>query len=212
VVTLLLALAWKLTPLGDIAGTDEVIGWFREVSGTFWAPVAIVFAHLVASIVMFPRPLLTIAAVVAFGMVWGFAYSMLGVLISAAAGWYAGKLFDEKRIKRMAGPRLAPMTRMLKKEGLISITLLRLLPVAPFTVESVVAGALRVKLWHLVVGTALGMLPGMLGTTILGDQLAAAITHGREINRWVVVGAIAAMLALFFFTHRVYKRMQAELS
>jgi len=79
-------------------------------------------------------------------------------------------------------------------------------------VESVVAGALRVKLWHLVVGTALGMLPGMLGTTILGDQLAAAITHGREINRWVVVGAIAAMLALFFFTHRVYKRMQAELS
>jgi phospholipase D1/2 len=210
VVTALLALVWKFTPLADMAGTDEVIGWFRGVSGTFWAPLAIVFAHLVASIVMFPRPLLTIAAVVAFGMVWGFAYSMLGVLISAAAGWYAGRLFDEKRIKRMAGPRLAPMTRMLKKEGLIAVTLVRLLPVAPFTVESVVAGALRVKLWHLVVGTALGMLPGMLGTTILGDQLAAAITQGRQINHWIIVGAVAAMLALFFFTHRWYKRMEAE--
>jgi phospholipase D1/2 len=210
VVTALLALVWKFTPLADMAGTDEVIGWFRGVSGTFWAPLAIVFAHLVASIVMFPRPLLTIAAVVAFGMVWGFAYSMLGVLISAAAGWYAGRLFDEKRIKRMAGPRLAPMTKMLKKEGLIAVTLVRLLPVAPFTVESVVAGALRVKLWHLVVGTALGMLPGMLGTTILGDQLAAAITQGREINHWIIVGAVAAMLALFYFTHRWYKRMEAD--
>ena len=212
VVTILLALLWKLTPLADMAGPDEVIGWFRGFSGSFWAPAAIIFAHLVASIVMFPRPLLTIAAVVAFGMVAGFAYSMIGVLISAAAGWYAGKLFDEKRIKRMAGPRLAPMTRMLKKEGLIACTLLRLLPVAPFTVESVVAGALRVKLWHLLAGTFLGMLPGMLGTTILGDQLAAAFSGDREMNRWVIAGAVTAMLALFFFTHRWYKRMEAEFS
>src|SRR5687767_1947924 len=103
VVTIILALIWKLTPLAEMAGPDEVIGWFRGLSGSLWAPVAIVFAHLIASIVMFPRPLLTIAAVVAFGMVWGFAYSMLGVLISAGAGWYAGRLFDENRIKRMAG-------------------------------------------------------------------------------------------------------------
>ena len=212
VVTILLAAAWKFTPLADMAGPRDVIGWFRGFSGSFWAPVAIVFAHLVASIVMFPRPLLTIAAVVAFGMVAGFAYSMIGVLISAAAGWYAGKLFDENRIKRMAGPRLAPMRRMLKKEGLIACTLMRLLPVAPFTVESVVAGALRVKLWHLLAGTFLGMLPGMLGTTILGDQLAAAFTEDREMNRWVIVGAVAAMLALFYFTHRWYKRMEAEFS
>lgn len=211
-VTLVLALVWRFTPLADMAGPDEVIGWFRGVRGTWWAPVAIVLAHLAASIVMFPRPLLTIAAVVAFGMWWGFAYSMLGVTISAAAGWYAGRLFDEQRIKRMAGPRLAPIRRMLKKEGLVAVTLVRLLPVAPFTVESVVAGAIRVKLWHLLAGTALGMLPGMLGTTILGDQLAAVFTEGRELNLWIVAGALGAMLALFFFTHRVYKRMEAEFS
>jgi uncharacterized membrane protein YdjX (TVP38/TMEM64 family) len=211
-VTIVLALVWKVTPLGEMAGAEEVIGWFREFRGSFWAPVAIIFAHLIASIVMFPRPLLTIAAVVAFGMWWGFAYSMVGVLISAAAGWYAGRMFDENRIKRMAGPRLAPMRRMLKKEGLIAVTLLRLLPVAPFTVESVVAGALRVKLWHLLAGTFLGMLPGMIGTTVLGDQLAAAFTEGREINRWVIVGAVAAMLALFYFTGRWYKRMEAQFS
>ena len=212
VLTIALALVWRYTPLADMATPRDVIGWFRGVSGTVWAPVAIIAAHLIASIVMFPRPLLTIAAVVAFGMWWGFAYSMIGVLISAAAGWYAGRLFDEKRIKRMAGPRLQPITRMLKKEGLIACTLVRLLPVAPFTVESVVAGALRVKLWHLLTGTALGMLPGMIGTTVLGDQIAAAFTEGREMNRWIIAGAIAAMLALFYVTHRIWKRMEAELN
>jgi hypothetical protein len=52
----------------------------------------------------------------------------------------------------------------------------------------------------------------MLGTTILGDQLAAVFTEDRKLNVWIVAGVLGAMLALFFVTHRVYKRMEAELS
>lgn len=209
-VAVVLALLWRFTPLAEMAQPGDVIGWFRETRGTWWAPVAIVFAHLLASVVMFPRPLLTIAAVVAFGPLLGFTYSLLGVLISAAGGYYAGRLLDERRVKRMAGPRLQPLSRMLRKQGLMAVTLIRLLPVAPFTVESVVAGALRVKLWHLLVGTAIGMLPGMLGTTVLGDQLAAVFTDDRDLNKWVVIGVAVAMAALFWYSHHWYKRLEAQ--
>ena len=40
------------------------------------------------------------------------------------------------------------MIEVLKqKHGLIAMTLLRLVPLAPFAVESIVAGAIRMKLW-----------------------------------------------------------------
>jgi uncharacterized membrane protein YdjX (TVP38/TMEM64 family) len=61
--------------------------------------------------------------------------------------------------------------------------------VAPFTVESIVAGALRIKWTDLALGTLFGMAPGMLGTSFIGDQVGAAITTGRQFNVWIVVAA-----------------------
>ena len=52
---------------------------------------------------------------------------------------------------------------------------------------------MRLKLWHLAVGTAIGMLPGTLTATIFGDQLERALSGGR-INWWIV-GTCAAVLA-----------------
>ena len=79
-------------------------------------------------------------------------------------------------VRRLAGPKLDRMIEVLKKHGLLAMTLLRLVPLAPFAVESIVAGAIRMKLWHVVVGTAIGMLPGTLAATIFGDQLETALT------------------------------------
>ena len=66
-VTIVLALLWRYTPLRETVSFGDVIAWFRGARGTWWGPVAIVLAHLAASVVMFPRPILTIAAVLAFG-------------------------------------------------------------------------------------------------------------------------------------------------
>ena len=70
------------------------------------------------------------------------------------------------------------------------MTLLRLVPLAPFAVESIVAGAIRMKLWHVVLGTAIGLLPGTLATTVFGDAAsrrrsaaAAASTGGSSAAR-----------------------------
>ena len=59
----------------------------------------------------------------------------------------------------MAGRKLNDIIHVLRRRGLIAITALRLVPLAPFTVEGVVAGAVGIKLWHFMVGTAIGMLP-----------------------------------------------------
>ena len=74
------------------------------------------------------------------------------------------------------------------------MTLLRLVPLAPFAVESIVAGAIRMKLWHVVVGTAIGLLPGTLTTTVFGDAIETATGSG-PVNWWLVGGAAACRRA-----------------
>ena len=66
------------------------------------------------------------------------------------------------------------------------MTALRLVPIAPFLVEGVVAGAARVKLSDFMIGTALGMLPGTLTSTVFGDQLQVWLEDPSRINYWLI--------------------------
>ena len=168
----------------------------------------ILAAYTPASVTMFPRPLITLAAVVAFGPWLGFVYSMSGILLAAIAGYYAGRLIDRDAVRRIAGDRLNRLTHALQARGLLAVTAVRLVPVAPFAVESIVAGAIRIKLWHLVVGTFLGMLPGTLTTTVFGDQIETALHDPSRINYWLVGGVVAAFALLTLAVHRWFARME----
>jgi uncharacterized membrane protein YdjX (TVP38/TMEM64 family) len=71
-------------------------------------------------------------------------------------------------------------------------------------------GAMRVKLWHFVPGTFIGMLPGMLATTVLSDQLAAALEDRTRVNFWMIAAAILALVALAIFSQRYMRRSGAH--
>jgi uncharacterized membrane protein YdjX (TVP38/TMEM64 family) len=163
---------------------------------------------------MFPRPLITLAGVIAFGPWQGFAYAVAGVVASAVVTYYLGRRMKRDTVRRLAGRKLDRMVEVLKKHGLLAMTLLRLVPIAPFAVEGIVAGAVRLKLWQLVGGTALGMLPGTLAATIFGDQLESALSGASGMNWWVI-GALAVAFAVGIvgvrrWFNRMARRMSAD--
>jgi uncharacterized membrane protein YdjX (TVP38/TMEM64 family) len=160
---------------------------------------------------MFPRPLITLAAVVAFGPWLGFLYALIGIVTSAAVTYYVGRRMRRDTVRRLAGPKLDRIVAVLKKHGLVAMTLLRLVPLAPFAVEGMVAGAVRLKLWHLLVGTAIGMLPGTLAATLFGDQIETALSGGG-INWWVIGAALALLGGGAIAVKRWFGRMSARIS
>ena len=81
---------------------------------------------------------------------------------------------------------------------------------APFAIECMFCGALRTRLWHVLVGAAIGNAPGILATTLLGHQIAAALSHERELNRWIVAVAVLIMVAMAWGTRLWWKRMQSQ--
>lgn len=202
----LLAAAWRFTPLRELVTAEKVIAWAHAFGAQWWAPLVVMLAYTPACFVMFPRPLITLAAVVGFSPWLGFAYAMTGIVFAAIVTYYVGKLVRRDTVRRLAGPHVDRMVDVLKKHGLLALTLLRLVPMAPFAIEGMVAGAVGLRLWQLALATALGMLPGTLATTVLGSEIEVALSGGR-INWWIVGGAVLALAAGVGYVNRWFTRM-----
>lgn len=201
-----LAAIWRFTPLADIVTAQKAITWARIFGDQPWAPLAILLAYTPACFILFPRPLITLAAVIAFGPWRGFFCAMTGILIAAAATYFIGTYMRRDTVRRLAGQRLDRMIEVMRKHGLLAVALLRVVPIAPFAVEGIVAGAVRLKLWHLLGGTALGMLPGTLATTVFGNQLEIAFKNG-SVNWWLVAAIGVVLVGGTFAVRRWFRSM-----
>ena len=113
-----------------------------------------------------------------------------------------GRTLPTDTVRKLAGDKLNEMTEVLRKRGLLAIFAVRIVPVAPFAIEGMVAGRIHIKLWHYTLGTVLGMLPGTLTTTIFGDQIQVALVDPSRINYWLVGGVVVFFIGLILFVRR----------
>jgi phospholipase D1/2 len=211
-VCVVLAASWRWTPLREYVTAEGVVNWVETFSRYWWAPYALALAFTPASVVMFPRPLLTLAAVIAFGPYQGFAVAMGGVMVNTLVLYAIGRYGAKEKIEKWGGPRLARVGKLLRKEGFLAVATVGLLPVAPFVIEGLAFGALRLKLRHVLPGVALAMLPGMIAAVLIGHQLAAALTTDRSANRAIIVGTVLAVVAMGFFSRRYWGKLQAAVA
>lgn len=197
IAALLGGLAWlsQAMPLADgrvPEGLAALLGRLRSgASGLVLA--AGLFA--LGSLAMIPPAVLTVAATLALGALTGAAVSLAGCLLATAAAHGIGRLLWRDTVRRLAGARLNALSLRLARSGVVSSALLRLAPVAPFTVVNLVAGASRVGLPSFLLGTVLGMLPAIGVLVLVTDRLAALAAEpvGRLAWAWVALAGAAAL-------------------
>jgi uncharacterized membrane protein YdjX (TVP38/TMEM64 family) len=205
-----LFLVWRYTPLADVLTVELVLTLSRGIGASFWSPLLVVAFYTPAAFVLFPRPLITLFAAIAYGPWLGFAVAMTGIMLSAVAVYYAGRALPKETLRKWAGERVERATKAMRGHGFLASLAASIAPVAPFPVIGMVAGAARIKLWHYLAGTALGMLPGTIATTVFADQLATAMEDPSKINYWVVAAVIAFFVAVTVLARRWLLRLQAR--
>lgn len=186
---------WRYTPLAGFATAERITTLAENFSGLWWAPLVLMAAYTPACLTMFPRPLITLFAIVAFGPTLGAAYALVGIVLAAAVTYWMGTWLNPATVRRMAGEKLNHISEILRERGLLAVTALRLVPLAPFAVEGLVAGAIRIKLWHFLLGTFFGTLPGTLATTVFGQQISAGLRDSGAINYWLIGGVAILLIA-----------------
>lgn len=204
-VLVALALAWRFTPLAEFVTRDNALAWSKAARGTPWAPVAMILAFTPACLILFPRPFLTLMAVITFGRWLGAAYAGAGIMVAAMATYYAGRVMRRDTVVRLAG-NLDEAGKVLRKHGIIAVFGSNQLPVPPFAVQGIIAGALRMPAWQYAVGSLLGMAPGLLAATVFAGELHAWIEDPGSLSLWVLAAVIAVFAAFIWIARRWYAR------
>jgi uncharacterized membrane protein YdjX (TVP38/TMEM64 family) len=202
----LLAAAWRWTPLAELATAERILGWTGAVRDTWWAPAVLIAAYTPAAFVMLPRPIVTLAIVLTFGVLPGLAYAAAGVLIAAAATYAAGRYLPRRTLERLAGDALEPAGRLLREHGVLAVFGSNMLPTPPFVVQNMIAGAVRIPLWKFVLGTLIALAPGIAAWTVFGDQIGNLLEDSSKVSYGLAGGAIVLLAAFIFAARRLLAR------
>jgi uncharacterized membrane protein YdjX (TVP38/TMEM64 family) len=78
------------------------------------------------------------------------------------------------------------------------MTLVRLLPLAPFSIVNAVAGASHIGWRDFLLGTLLGMAPGIVLTAAFIDRVVAVV-RDPGLDTAAVLAGVAALAIAFFW-------------
>jgi len=131
-------------------------------------PIGVAAGFVVGCALMVPTSLLVPTALVILGPEVGLQAAFGGMMTAALVGWLAGRLGWRQGIRRVAGPHVERIARRLgARRDVRTLASLRLFPNAPFTVVSVVCGALGVRLDRFLLATLVGILPSLVVSALL---------------------------------------------
>jgi phospholipase D1/2 len=204
VLTVLLGLVavWWLTPARQWADVNRIAAAAEGLAASRWALPATLLTFVLAGLVVFPVNLLTAATMLVFGPWPGFAYALAGATLSAAVLYEIGLRLARDRVRDLAGARALQVSERIARRGMLAVIFLRIVPVAPFSFVSLVAGASHVSRRDYILGTAIGLAPGVLMAALFIDRAVDALRHPGP-STWLLLAAVVALIAaLSLWLHR----------
>ena len=198
VVVGLLLFGFSRLGLGMAEIADRIGVGIESLADSPWRIPLVLAVFVIASVVSVPILALIGATVVTLGPVLGFFTSAVGTMLAASATFGVGRLIGRKPLKRWLGKKLDTLEQRVSKRGIIAIALIRKVPMAPFTFVNMLIGALGIRYRDFILGTALGMLPGIAAFAFVSEAAMDAWREPTLENLSLIAGAIVLWLSVVF--------------
>jgi len=155
--------------------------WLCDLVAQAGAKGVIAFILAYAGLVAVSVPgaaLFTLAGGYMFGPWLGTAYAVTGATLGAIVVFLAARA-GLAGLGARAGPWARRFEAGFRRNGLNYLLVLRLIPIVPFWLINLVAGAVGLRLWVFVLGTFVGMIPVSFIYASLGNGLGTLADQGR---------------------------------
>jgi uncharacterized membrane protein YdjX (TVP38/TMEM64 family) len=205
-----------LAPVGDwLVG---LVGWIEANRAIAW-PVY-VGTYILATVLMLPGSILTLAAGFVFGLPIGVALVSLSSVTGACCAFLVGRYLARDWVAaRIAGlPRFSAVDRAAGKDGFLIVLLVRLSPIFPFNLTNYGFGVTSVHFRHYLLASWIGMLPGTVLYVYLGSlaqdiaELASGTSGALDVGPWLLVtGFVATLILTVFITRRATAILRRQL-
>jgi phospholipase D1/2 len=189
---------------------DTIRAFLEMARSSPMALPAVCLVYILSGFIFFPLTLLSLITAAVFGSVLGPIYGMTGALVSSALMFYLGRLAGLKWLRKLTGDRIREIDHRFRKAGIIGVTVLRLLPIAPNSLVNLAAGISSVSFFDFMVGSFLGFLPGFLAKGIVGDSLVQIFLHPTVKTTTFLILGIILWIGLILGSYFIAKRWRKK--
>jgi phospholipase D1/2 len=204
-----LAAAWRWTPLNAYLSPDRILALsgYTYIVQNPAGPFIVLGVYVLGGLVMIPMTIMILWSVLIFGPLSGFSYALIGSLMSAGTSYGLGHILGRDTIRRFAGRRINIISKRLSDHGVAAVTIVRFIPVAPFTIVNMVIGASHIRFRDFLLGTFFGMVPVIFVITLLGNQIERVIQDPgiKSFLKLVALGAVIGV-GIVYLRRRFLKR------
>ena len=207
-VIIAVALIWRFSPLAQVVQPEKLAHWLKLFAHFKWAPAVVIAVYVVGGLIMLPVMGLSVATAMVFQPAVAVATSFTGTLLSAALLYALGARFLRGRAQRFFGARMARIEKAFSRQGIVAMASVRMVPLAPFTVVNLAAGAIGVRFRDYMLGTALGLAPGITVLSLFGNRVKAQWEHPSTSGVLLIIGIALVWIAISFALQRLIAARQ----
>ncbi len=182
-----------------------------------WGPLALGGVYVLATVLMLPGSILTLAAGAMFGLVVGLITASLASVSGAALAFLIARYFARPQVARFAqrNRRFRAIDAAIGAGGWKIVALLRLSPAIPFNVQNYLYGLTPIRFVPYVFTSWWAMLPGTLMYVYLGHITGAAVRagEGRTAMEWALlaVGLVATIVVTVYITRLARAKLDEQM-
>jgi pyruvate/2-oxoglutarate dehydrogenase complex dihydrolipoamide dehydrogenase (E3) component/uncharacterized membrane protein YdjX (TVP38/TMEM64 family) len=185
----------KLLTLAQLKDSrDQLLGLQMQQP---WLTLGVFFAvYVIATAASFPGAvILTLAAGAIFGFWLGLLVVSFASSLGALLAFLVARYLLHDTVQGKFARTLAPINEGVKRDGVLYLMTLRLVPVFPFWLVNLVMGLTPMRASRYYLTSQVGMLPGTAVFVLAGTQLAGIDSVGDVLSP----GLLASLVLLGVF-------------
>ncbi|HHV64196.1 MAG TPA: TVP38/TMEM64 family protein [Peptococcaceae bacterium] len=131
-----------------------------------------------------------------------------GLYLEMTIGFLLGKRLGRNKIEALAAKykRAQIILGFSRDNSILSSFLVRFIPILPTELSSMFMGAIKIKYFPYIIGTFLGITPGMLPVVMMGEALANPFSIEFLIP--LVLSIAIAIISVFYYEKKIKKGVE----
>ncbi|BAP17945.1 TVP38/TMEM64 family protein [cyanobacterium endosymbiont of Epithemia turgida] len=145
---------------------EELQLWLNKMG--ILAPILYIIIYTLATLLILPSTPLNLSGGALFGIGWGVFWTTIAAMLAAILSFAFTRTLGRKYVTRKLAYKWEAIDAEIRQGGLFYLFAIRLLPIIPYGIVNVAAGLTSIRFQDYLIGTVLGIIPGILPFVMIG--------------------------------------------